>query len=204
MYYLAIDIGASSGRHIIGSYENGRIVTEELYRFPNGMQKNESGTLVWDTESLFHHIKAGIKACVDAGKSPDYIGIDSWGGDLVACYTIINAIELSKTPVWTISIGAAYSAGFFIYIAGHKRFAYPHASYLYHEGSTAAKGEAHKYRNQADFYKKQLDQLKAHTLKYTKLSEADYERILKDDYWLTAPEAVEQGIVDVILTEGIL
>lgn len=83
MYYLAIDIGASSGRHIIGSYENGRIVTEELYRFPNGMQKNESGTLVWDTESLFHHIKAGIKACVDAGKSPDYIGIDTWGVDFV-------------------------------------------------------------------------------------------------------------------------
>ena len=135
---------------------------------------------------------------------PIKLYIDSWGGDLVACYTIINAIELSKTPVWTICIGAAYSAGFFIYITGHKRFAYPLASFLYHEGSTAAMGDAHKFRNQADFYKKQLDQLKAHTLKYTKLSETDYERILKDDYWLTAPEAVEQGIVDVILTEGIL
>ncbi len=83
MYYLAIDIGASSGRHIIGSYENGKIVTEEIYRFPNGMKKNESGTLVWDTESLFHHIKAGIKTCVEKGKSPDYIGIDTWGVDFV-------------------------------------------------------------------------------------------------------------------------
>ncbi len=83
MYYLAIDIGASSGRHIIGSYENGKIVTEELYRFPNGMKRNESGTLVWDTESLFYHVKAGIKACVDNGKKPDYIGIDTWGVDFV-------------------------------------------------------------------------------------------------------------------------
>ena len=83
MYYRAIDIGASSGRHIIGAYEGGRLSIEEMYRFPNGMKKNENGTLVWDTESLFHHIKAGIKACVEKGKSPDYIGIDTWGVDFV-------------------------------------------------------------------------------------------------------------------------
>ncbi len=83
MYYLAIDIGASSGRHIIGTYEDGKLSIEEMYRFPNGMKKNDSGTLVWDTESLFNHIKAGIKACVEKGKSPDYIGIDTWGVDFV-------------------------------------------------------------------------------------------------------------------------
>ncbi len=83
MYYLAIDIGASSGRHIIGTYENGKLSIEEMSRFPNGMKKNESGTLVWDTVSLFHHIKEGIKECVRKGKSPDYIGIDTWGVDFV-------------------------------------------------------------------------------------------------------------------------
>ena len=65
-------------------------------------------------------------------------------------------------------------------------------------------GDAHKFRNQADFYKKQLDQLRTHTLKYTKLTEEDYERILKDDYWLTAPEAMEKGIVDEIATKEVL
>lgn len=132
---------------------------------------------------------------------PIKLFIDSWGGELVACYTIINSIELSKTPIWTINIGAAYSAGFFIYITGHKRFAYPLSSFLYHEGSTSTGGDAHKFRNYADFYKKQLDQLKAHVLKYTKLTEADYEKILKDDYWLTAKEALEKGIVDTIVTK---
>ncbi len=83
MYYLAIDIGASSGRHIIGSYENGKLLTEEMYRFPNGMKRNERGTLVWDTDSLFRHIKEGIAACVKAGKAPSYIGIDTWGVDFV-------------------------------------------------------------------------------------------------------------------------
>lgn len=139
-----------------------------------------------------------------AERTPIKVYVDSWGGEMIACYTIINAIELSKTPIWTINIGAAYSAGFFIYITGHKRFAYPLASFLYHEGSTSNGGDAHKFRNYADFYKKQLDQLKNHVLKYTKLTEEDYEKILKDDYWLTAEEAIEKGIVDEILKEMIL
>lgn len=136
-------------------------------------------------------------------REPIKLFIDSYGGELVAAYTVINAIELSETPVWTINIGAAYSAGFFIYIAGHKRFAYPLSSFLYHEGSCQMGGDAHKFRNQADFYKKQLDQLKKHTLKYTSLTEEDYDRILKDDYWLTAEEAVNKGVVDQIVTKGV-
>ena len=135
---------------------------------------------------------------------PIKLFIDSPGGDLTAAYTIINAIELSKTPVWTINIGCAYSAGFFIFITGHYRIAYPLSSFLYHEGSCIMGGDAHKFRNQADFYKKQLDQLKKHTLKYTNLSEEDYEKILKDDYWLTAEEAMAKGIVDEIATKEVL
>ena len=57
-------------------------------------------------------------------RKPIKIFIDSPGGDLVATFTMINAIKLSKTPVYTINIGAAYSGGFFIFLAGHKRFAY--------------------------------------------------------------------------------
>lgn len=137
-------------------------------------------------------------------RKPIKIFVDSWGGDQVACYTIINAIELSKTPIWTINIGAAYSAGFFIFITGHRRIAYPLSSFLYHEGSNMVVGDAHKFRNHADFYKKQLDQLKTHTLKYTKITEEEYEKILKDDYWLTAEEAIEKGVADEIATEEIL
>lgn len=135
---------------------------------------------------------------------PIKLFIDSPGGDLTGAYTIINAIELSRTPVWTINIGCAHSAGFFIFITGHYRIAYPLSSFLYHEGSCIMGGDAHKFRNQADFYKKQLNQLKKHTLKYTNLTEEDYEKILKDDYWLTAEEAMEKGIVDEIATKEVL
>lgn len=81
-YYLAVDIGASSGRHILGSVKDGRMVLEEIYRFPNGM-KTVDGHLCWDAEALFESIKAGMKQCVELGKIPESMGIDTWAVDYV-------------------------------------------------------------------------------------------------------------------------
>ncbi len=82
MYHLAVDIGASSGRHILGSVENGKLVLEEVYRFENGIH-NENGTLVWDAENLVREVKAGIKKCKEIGKIPETVAIDTWGVDYV-------------------------------------------------------------------------------------------------------------------------
>lgn len=79
---LAIDIGASSGRHILGSVENGKIVLTEIYRFENGI-KDENGTLVWDIERLLSEVKNGLKKCREIGKIPKTIAIDTWGVDYV-------------------------------------------------------------------------------------------------------------------------
>lgn len=79
-YYLAIDIGASSGRHILGHMENGKLVLEEIYRFKNGAEK-VNGKLVWNHESLFNSIVEGLKKCKEVGKVPVSIGIDTWGVD---------------------------------------------------------------------------------------------------------------------------
>ena len=81
-YYLAVDIGASSGRHILGQVEDGRMVLEEIYRFPNGM-KSVDGQLCWDVAELFSHIKAGMKKCREIGKIPASMGIDTWAVDYV-------------------------------------------------------------------------------------------------------------------------
>lgn len=81
-YYLAIDIGASSGRHILAHKEDGRMVLEEVYRFPNGMVEKD-GELVWESERLFEEIKNGMKKCKELGKIPVSLGIDTWGVDFV-------------------------------------------------------------------------------------------------------------------------
>lgn len=81
-YYLAVDIGASSGRHILAEVKDGRIVLEEIYRFENGMQKKD-GRLCWDVPGLFSEIKTGIKKCKELGKIPVSMGIDTWAVDYV-------------------------------------------------------------------------------------------------------------------------
>ena len=81
-YALAIDIGASSGRHIVGWYENGVIKTEEIYRFPNGMDTLD-GHLIWDVDRLFAEVKAGIKISLEKYPALSSLSIDTWGVDYV-------------------------------------------------------------------------------------------------------------------------
>lgn len=81
-YYLAIDIGASSGRHILAHIENEKLELEEIYRFENNLVADEDG-LVWDIDSLFAEVLCGIKKCKEIGKIPKSIAIDTWGVDYV-------------------------------------------------------------------------------------------------------------------------
>ena len=81
-YYLAIDIGASSGRHILAHMESGKLILEEMHRFPNGLCDRD-GEKCWDYEALFNEIKTGLRKCKEAGKLPVSVGVDTWGVDFV-------------------------------------------------------------------------------------------------------------------------
>ena len=146
---------------------------------------------------FFNRIDQETKIDVNK-RTPIKIYIDSNGGSLTACFTIIDAITMSKTPVWTINIGKAYSAGFFIFITGHKRFAYPNSSFLFHEGSTGIYQDANKFKNYADFYKQQLEQLRAITLEHTQIEPEEYDKHVKDDWWFDVNEALKYGVTDKI------
>ena len=80
--YLAIDIGASSGRHIVGWKEGNEIKTQEVYRFPNGVEKAD-GHLIWNIESLLFHVKAGIDEALKAFPQIESLSVDTWGVDYV-------------------------------------------------------------------------------------------------------------------------
>ncbi len=79
---LAIDIGASGGRHMLGQLTDGRLTLNEVYRFPNGAQAH-GGHLCWDTDALWGHILRGMQACKAAGTIPASVGVDTWGVDHV-------------------------------------------------------------------------------------------------------------------------
>ena len=80
-YYLAVDIGASSGRHIVGWREGGELKTQEVYRFPNGVTEQD-GHLTWDIDALLAHVKAGIEKAREKYEITS-LSIDTWGVDYV-------------------------------------------------------------------------------------------------------------------------
>ena len=80
--YLAIDIGASSGRHIVGWMENGVLRTEEVYRFPNSVQRVD-GHLEWDIDSLFANVKQGIREAFAKYPNIESLSVDTWAVDYV-------------------------------------------------------------------------------------------------------------------------
>ncbi len=81
-YYAAVDMGASSGRLILGHMENGKIELEEIHRFENGMVKKD-GELCWEFDRIFKEIVTGLKKCKEIGKIPVSMGVDTWGVDFV-------------------------------------------------------------------------------------------------------------------------
>ena len=81
-YHLAVDIGASSGRTILGSVEKGKLKLEEVYRFENYI-KDENGTLVWDIKHLVKEVIKSIAKCREIGKIPQTVAVDTWGVDYV-------------------------------------------------------------------------------------------------------------------------
>lgn len=169
----------------------------EIYVFDiaSGLGTSVDGQIrFWNQYDADHNIPIEERA-------PIKIYIDSCGGSLSDTLTIIDSIKMSKTPVWTICNGTAYSGGFFIFISGHQRFAYPHASFLFHEGSTSTGGTSGQFENYTAFYKKQLDQLRDLVLEHTNISQEEYSKIRRDDIWYDAKEGVDKGFVDEITKE---
>ena len=104
-YYLAVDIGASSGRHIVGWMEDGRLCTEEVYRFPNGVQRQD-GHLVWDIEGILAHVKEGLKAAFARYPRIESLSIDTWAVD----YVLLDAQDRPIYPVYAYRDGRTQDA----------------------------------------------------------------------------------------------
>lgn len=132
-------------------------------------------------------------------RKPIKLVIDCCGGDLCEAFAMIDQIKLSRTPVHAYVIGRAYSGAFLVTIACHKRFATKHSSLLFHEGSGGFGGDAGKFQNFADFYKKQREQMRDLVLDNTGISEEKYNEIKNDDYWMTADLAKKLGVIDEVI-----
>ena len=80
--FLAFDLGATSGRSVVGTLRDGKIEIRELTRFPNNFIELH-GKFYWNLFGLYEYLKEGLLACANEGITPDSIGIDTWGVDIV-------------------------------------------------------------------------------------------------------------------------
>lgn len=103
--FLAIDIGASSGRHIIGYIEENKLKLQEIHRFDNGF-KEENGSLAWDIDRLEKEVIAGILRCKEQGFTPESISIDTWGVD----YVLLDENKDVLYPVYCYRDGSTAKA----------------------------------------------------------------------------------------------
>lgn len=134
-----------------------------------------------------------------AKRRPIILYTFSFGGDLDICNAIIDAISCSTTPVYTVNVGRSFSAAAYIYIAGHKRFMTPNAYFLFHQGSATISGSAEEIKKQTELYNEQVAELSEKMKKYTKYPEEEIAQKIKEEWYVRANEAIENGVADKII-----
>lgn len=132
---------------------------------------------------------------------PIKIMIDSYGGYVYQVLGLLAVIDKSDTPVHTYVTGAAMSCGFMLLIHGHKRFAYKHATPLYHQVGSAAWGKLKDMEESVEETRRLQDIIEKLTLDRTKITAKKLERVYKTkkDWYMTAEEALKLGVVDEIV-----
>lgn len=133
------------------------------------------------------------------GRKPILLYIASNGGSVDAGFALIDAIQTSKTPIYTINTGYWYSMGFLIGLAGKKRFAMPNATFLMHDGSNFIWTSGSKAQDQADFNRRVEARVKQYILDHSTLISKEYDKKQRVEWYLFADEAKEKGFIDQII-----
>lgn len=132
---------------------------------------------------------------------PIKVYIDSYGGYVYQCFGLLAVMDSSKTPIHTIVTGAAMSCGFMMAIHGHKRFAYEHATLMYHQVSSGAWGKLKEMEEDLAETQRLQSKIMELTVKRTRISltklEENFER--KKDWFMPAQEALSLGVIDEII-----
>lgn len=132
---------------------------------------------------------------------PIKVFIDSPGGDVCALWTTIKAIEMSKTPVYTINYCTAYSAAADLLASGHKRFSLPGCSAMVHTGSCMYGGNVEQVENMKKHYDKLSKKIIDYFLAHTKVNAKVFKKKASSDWYMDEDEMLENGLIDEIVTD---
>lgn len=173
--------------------------------------QDEQDRVFWVTteinDSLLDLVKMIIKCNKeDKGKpveerTPIKVFIDSPGGDVCALWTTIKAIEISKTPVYTINYCTAYSAAADLLASGHKRFALPGTSVMVHSGSCMFGGTMEQAENMKKHFDKLGKKVTDYFLAHTKVDPKTFKKKAPSDWYMDEDDALQNGLIDEIITD---
>lgn len=134
-------------------------------------------------------------------RKPILLYITSNGGEVNSSFELIDVIENSKTPVYTVNLGYQYSSGFLIGLAGARRYATKNSQFLMHDGESYIYNSGAKARDQMEFHNRFEERIKSYVLSKSKLSEEEYDDKRRVEWYLFADEAKQKGFVDYIIGE---
>lgn len=135
-------------------------------------------------------------------REPIKIYINSPGGLVADGYALIDAIKLSKTPVYTINLANCLSMALLIFISGHKRFSMPHAEFLLHDGSSGCFDSVSKMQDRLKFESEQIEKMtKEYILSNTSITKEQYEMNMRKEWYFLPQEGKSIGVVDSIIGE---
>ena len=132
-------------------------------------------------------------------RRPIYIYIMSYGGDMDYMWSVIDTIEASVTPVYTVNLGTAGSAAALIFMSGHKRFAFPRSRVVIHEGSASMAGDSTKVLDASDSYRKAIKRMKQYIVSRTKIPPSTLNKKRNNDWELDAETCEKYGVCDFIV-----
>ena len=147
--------------------------------------------MLWNKED------AGIPV---ENRKPIRLVIMSYGGYSDYMWMLIDAIQMSETPVYTCNIGVAHSSAALIFMAGKKRFMTPNARLLIHEGSAEFEGDAGKVLDASEAYKKVLKRMKDYIVNRTEIPKSTLSRKHANDWELDADECMKYKVCDEVIS----
>ena len=134
-------------------------------------------------------------------RKPIKLLLYSYGGDGQACFSLLDIIALSKTPVWTINMGVAMSAGLLILLAGHKRFCLKNSTALAHSGSGGTSGSFEQTEAQMKDYKRFVDTMRNYIIERTNIDTKTFNKYKSKEWYLYSEDQIKFGIVNKILDD---
>lgn len=173
--------------------------------------QNENDRVFWIegeiTDALFEYSKQIIRINKEdrnipvEDRKPIKLFVNSPGGELETTLSFVGLVGISKTPVWTINAGVAYSGGGLILMSGHKRFALPNTQALIHTGSGSVGGTYEQTTEQMKNYKKMIDTMKDFIISHTNIDQKLFKKNQSKDWFITTEEQLSLGIVNKIIDD---